>query len=188
MAERSLAHIESRLRPTVLWGGRLDYQKRFDILVEVAARMPDVDFLCWGLAVLDAQPDMATLSRNIRMNGPFKSPTDLPLEACDGWLFTSAWEGMPNILIELATLGVPIVASSVGAVPYLIDAETGWPVDPDAGIDAYVDAVRDMLSNPARRVTKAIAAQARAVAMFSPEAYDRTLAGYLARTPGDIAI
>jgi len=188
MAERSLAHIESRLRPTVLWGGRLDYQKRFDILVEVAARMPDVDFLCWGLAVLDAPPDMATLSRNIRMNGPFKSPTDLPLEACDGWLFTSAWEGMPNILIELATLGVPIVASSVGAVPYLIDAETGWPVDPDAGIDAYVDAVRDMLSNPARRVTKAIAAQARAVAMFSPEAYDRTLAGYLARTPGDIAI
>jgi hypothetical protein len=37
-------------------------------------------------------------------------------------------------------------------------------------------------------VTKAIAAQTRAVAMFSPEAYDRTLAFYLARPPGDIGI
>ena len=187
MAQRSVTAIEGRTRPVVLWGGRLDFQKRFDILMAVAARMPHVDFRCWGLPVLDAPPDVSALPRNIEMNGPFRTPTDLPLDACDGWLFTSAWEGMPNMLIELATLGVPIVASAVGAVPYLIDAETGWPVDADAGIDAYVTAVEDMLGSPARRVAKALALQARAVAMFSAEVYDRTLAGYLARTPGDIS-
>jgi len=185
MAERSLA--TARRRPLVLWGGRLDFQKRFDIVAEVARLMPQIDFACWGLPVLDDPPDLTSLPANLRLNGPFQTPTELPLDGCDGWLFTSAWEGMPNMLIELATLGMPIVASAVGAVPYLIDATTGWPVDPEAGVGAYVAAVAEMVGRPALRIAKAKAAQARAVEMFSVAQYDRALAGYLERVPVEIA-
>ena len=72
----------------------------------------------------------------------------LPFETADGWLYTSAWDGRPTILIELGALGVPIVASADGGVPGLINGETGWPVAGDAGSQEYVRALREMIDNP----------------------------------------
>jgi glycosyltransferase involved in cell wall biosynthesis len=186
MGELGAASADDRARPVVLWGGRLDHQKRFDLVVEIARRMPHVDFRCWGTAMLDAPPDRAKLPANISMQGDFKAFTDLPLGQSDGWLFTSAWEGMPTTVIELATLGMPMVCSAVGGVPDLIDAGTGWSIDPQSDVSAYVDAVQDMVSHPRLRVTKALMAQARAMAMFSPKAYDRSLTAYLERPAGDL--
>jgi glycosyltransferase involved in cell wall biosynthesis len=181
MAERGAASAADRVRPLVLWGGRLDYQKRFDIVVAVARLMPHVHFRCWGQAMLDAPPDLSTLPPNIAMQGGFKALTDLPLADCDGWLFTSAWEGMPTTVIELATLGMPMVCSSVGGVPDLIDETTGWLVPADADVAAYVAAVEEMVRTPALRARRGMAAQARAKAMFAPHIYDATLAACLNR-------
>jgi glycosyltransferase involved in cell wall biosynthesis len=141
-------------RPRILWAGRLDRQKRFDLLIDIAAAMPDVDFLCWGKAVLDAPPNLSALPANVRMQGAFASFDDLPLGEAEGFLYTSAWDGLPTILIELGALGVPIVASAVGGVPELIDEACGWPVPGDAGREAYVAALRDLLALP-RRGTRA---------------------------------
>lgn len=55
-----------------LWLDRL-WQKRFDLLFEVAREMPHVDFLCWGKAVLDAPPDLEDLPVNIQLQKPFMS-------------------------------------------------------------------------------------------------------------------
>ena len=139
----------------MLWAGRLDRQKRFDLVAAIARAMPDVDFSCWGKAVLDAPPDLSGLPRNLKINEPFASYAELPLEAADGWLYTSAWDGLPTILIELGALGVPIVASAVGGVPELIDGETGWPVPGDGGAQDYVRALREMIDNPKSRIAKA---------------------------------
>ncbi len=48
-------------RKLVLWAGRLDRQKRFDLVQEIARRMPDIEFRCWGAALLElsAGPDRA---------------------------------------------------------------------------------------------------------------------------------
>ena len=187
MAELGAATAGDRSRPLVLWGGRLDYQKRFDIVIAVAQKMPHVDFRCWGQAMLNAAPDLSALPPNIAMQGGFKSLTDLPLGASDGWLFTSAWEGMPTTVIELATLGMPMVCSAVGGVPDLIDESTGWLVAADADIDTYVAAVEEMVRTPALRVRRGVAVQARAVAMFAPDLYDATLTACLDREHAEVA-
>jgi glycosyltransferase involved in cell wall biosynthesis len=179
MAE--LGAAGSRARPTVLWGGRLDRQKRFDIVQDVARLMPDLDFRCWGTALLDPAPDLRTLPPNVTMHGTFRSPADLPLGGSDGWLFTSDWEGMPNLVIELATLGMPLVASSVGDVPTLVDETTGWPVASGAPVSAYVAAVRDMVDNPARRVERAARLQRKAGSMFTAARHDSRLADALSQ-------
>ena len=160
----------------MLWAGRLDRQKRFDLVVSIAGAMPDVDFSCWGKAVLDAPPDLSGLPRNVKINEPFASYEELPFETADGWLYTSAWDGLPTILIELGALGTPIVASAVGGVPELIDAETGWPVAGDAGIQEYVRALRDMIDNPELRIAKARALQARVRKNHTMSAYKARLA------------
>jgi glycosyltransferase involved in cell wall biosynthesis len=141
-------------RRKVYWAARLDHQKRFDLVLEIARLMPSVDFLCWGAAVLDSPPDMKGAPKNLILNSPFKNYEDLDLARCDAWLFTAAWEGLPTILIELGARGVPIVASAVGGVPELITHETGWPIYDIEDISAYVAALEEAISSPVIRNRK----------------------------------
>ncbi len=160
-----------RSRPRILWGGRLDRQKRFDLVVQIARGMPDVDFLCWGKAVLDKAPSMKKAPENLHLNPPFKDYDELPLGDCDGWLYTSEWDGLPTILIELGALGMPIAASAVGGVPELIDEETGWLVPETASVDEYVAQIRAMIDDPEARVSRGRALQQRVRERHSMQAF-----------------
>lgn len=178
-ASLSAAHAEGR-RPRVLWAGRLDFQKRFDLVQLIATEMPDVDFLCWGDAMLDAPPDESASPSNLVLKPGFKSYDELPMQDCDLWLLTSAWEGMPTILIEVAIRGMSVVASQVGGVPELIDATTGYPVEDAANVKAYVAAIRCALDNPEERVARAERLQEKAAERYSQGNYVRDLREILA--------
>jgi glycosyltransferase involved in cell wall biosynthesis len=150
-----------RQRPCILWGGRLDRQKRFDLVQKIARAMPDVDFLCWGKAVLDKAPSKFGMPDNLKLRPPFKSYDDLPLADCDGWLYTSEWDGLPTILIELGALGMPVVASAVGGVGELITPQTGWPVPETASVEDYVASLREMINDPEARAARGMALRER---------------------------
>jgi glycosyltransferase involved in cell wall biosynthesis len=156
-----IASREQPRKPLLLWGGRLDRQKRFDLVLQIADLMPDIQFACWGKAVLDQAPDLSRMPDNVVLHPPFKHLSDLPVEEADGWLYTSDWDGLPTILIECAAVGMPIVASAVGGVPELIDDETGWPVRASLEATAYVRAIREMLSQGEERMIRARALQDR---------------------------
>lgn len=179
MAEASGNRAAHRQCKRVLWAGRLDRQKRFDLVQEIATAMPDVDFLCWGSALLDAPPDHDKTPGNLKLHDGFSSYDELPLEDSDLWLFTSEWEGMPTLLIELAHRGVSIVASAVGGVPELIDEETGWPVTQARDMDAYVSAIREALGSPAARVARAIKLRERARSRHSMASYVKQISDVL---------
>jgi glycosyltransferase involved in cell wall biosynthesis len=171
-----IASSGGRTRQRLLWAGRLDKQKRFDLVLRIAEAMPDIDFDCWGKAVLDAPPDVRNLPKNVTLHPPFASYDELPLADSDGWLYTSAWDGLPTILIECAALGVPITASAVGGVPELIDEDTGWPVRSPGEVAAYVLAVREMLGDAQARARKVQALQARVRERHSQGAYMAAIA------------
>jgi glycosyltransferase involved in cell wall biosynthesis len=174
-ASLGVQNSQYRKRPLILWAGRLDRQKRFDIVMKIARLMPEVDFHCWGKALLDAPPDLSKIPANIRMMAPFKSYEDLPLNESDGWLYTSAWDGMPTILIELAYRGVPIVASAVEGVCELVRDDTGWPVKAWDEPKAYVAALREMIGSGQLRVARAGALQKLASEVYSTEKFDAVL-------------
>jgi glycosyltransferase involved in cell wall biosynthesis len=58
------------------------------------------------------------------------------MSAADGYVMSSAWEGMPVVLLEGAAAGLPIVATAVGGNHEVVrDRESGFLVpsrDPDA--------------------------------------------------------
>ena len=141
--------------------------------------MPHVDFLCWGAALLDAPFDVLRSPANLVLNEPFLSYDELPLEDSDLWLYTSAYEGMPTILIELAMRGVAVVASMVGGIPELLDHTTGYPVHDVSDVGAYVSAIAEALRNPAERVARAAALQRAAVARHTKAAYHAQLGAAL---------
>jgi glycosyltransferase involved in cell wall biosynthesis len=182
IAERQRATAADRPRPLVLWAGRLDRQKRFDLVAAIARAMPEADFRAWGAAVLDAAPDLADLPPNLTMQGTFADWDELPLRASDAWLYTAAWDGLPTVLIEIGGLGLPVVASAVGGVPDLVTPETGWPV---AGDDpaAYVAALRALLADRDAAVARAAALQARVRARHGFDGYAAAIRGLIGGAP-----
>lgn len=181
VAELGAESAAQRPRPLVLWAGRLDRQKRFDLVQQIAQRMPEVDFACWGAPMLDAGPDHSKTPGNLFLSESFASLDDLPLEDSDAWLYTSAWDGMPTILIELAQRGAAIVASSVGGVPELIDETTAWPVVEIDDAEAYVAMLSAALSQPQERVKRAKALQAKSAATYERSRYRAEIARALSR-------
>ena len=165
----------------VIWAGRLDRQKRFDLVLQIARLMPDVQFHCWGKAVVDDPPTFESAPANVTMHEPYTSFDELPLTQAGAWLFTSAWEGLPNILIEIATLGVPVIATAVGGVPELVRPDTGWPVDPEAAADVYVKELRYVLTHPEEGVRRAELLQALVLRDHSVDSFDRALGELIAK-------
>jgi glycosyltransferase involved in cell wall biosynthesis len=96
---------------------------------------------------------------------------DLPalLDAADGFVLGSAWEGMPLAVGEAMAMETPIAATEVGGVRELV-GEAGLIV-PSKAPDALAAAMLDLMGRSADdRHTLGKAARQRIVASFSMEA------------------
>jgi glycosyltransferase involved in cell wall biosynthesis len=136
-------------RLDVLWAARLDRQKRPDLLEQTARICRDmpITFHAYGASVLEGDRVAPPAGPNIRFHGPFDGFSSLPLERFDVFLYTSQWDGMPNVLLEAAANGLPIVASDVGGVHELIhDGETGLLASPYDDPERYRSALLSLLT------------------------------------------
>ena len=160
----------------VFWSGRFDKQKRLDVLFATAELMPDVEFLVWGKSVLNDSPvDKNLAPENIRFMGTYSNIDDLPIASCDCFLYTSGWDGLPIILIDVSTRSIPIVASAVGGVTDLITDETGWPIEDYADPTAYRDAIESVINDYPAALEKAEKCRQRAISKCSEEHYLDTI-------------
>lgn len=134
----------------VLWAGRLCAQKRPDLLAQLAALRPQLPIDVYGPPVPQKQWKAWGLESHstIHYCGPYQAFDELPLQRYGALLFTSDYEGLPNVLLEAGAAGLPIVAMAVGGVPELITARTGWPVPHQAGALGLAEALDQVFSSP----------------------------------------
>lgn len=163
-----------------LWAGRFDRQKRFDLVVEVARLMPDLEIHAWGKPVLsDIDLDPGDLPPNIRLLGVYDGFAQLPLDEVDFLLYTSGWDGIPNVVLEGAQSGLPIVASAVGGVPEVVTPDTGYPVTDTDAPAAYVAAIEALVADPAAATARSVALREQVHRLFDADTYRSTIARLL---------
>lgn len=100
------------------------------------------------------------------------------MQACDVLVNPSITEGTPNVLLEATALGTPIIATSVGGVPNLVqNGESGLLV-PACNSTALAERICDLFDNPAKALRLARNAQKK-VREYSPaKQRERLLALY----------
>jgi teichuronic acid biosynthesis glycosyltransferase TuaC len=78
-----------------------------------------------------------------------RPPDEVPvwLSAADVLVLPSHREGLPTILVEAGSLGVPVIASAVGGIPELLGADRGL-VLPDTSPATIAAAVRAVGEDP----------------------------------------
>jgi glycosyltransferase involved in cell wall biosynthesis len=118
------AELGATGRPLVLAIGRLQAQKRFDVLVDAAAGWRD-DPGAPVVVIAGAGPDEAALRAQIASTGApvqlLGSRADVAdlLGAADLVALPSQWEARALVAQEALRIGVPLVASAVGGLPQL---------------------------------------------------------------------
>lgn len=115
-----------------------DYPNMLRAFASVHERRPEAVLLLVGRGSLKGETqalaqDLA-LGSAVRFMGVREDVPAL-LSAADGYVMSSAWEGMPMVLLEASAGGLPIIATRVGGTgEAVLDGQTGFLVEPrDSG-------------------------------------------------------
>lgn len=137
-------------RTVLLSLGRLSYQKNHKALIEALALIKDQHFVC---LIAGSGPLEDELKNQVAANGLedkiifLGHRTDIKqlLGIADILVQSSHFEGFPNVFIEAASVGLPIVATNVGSSKTLIQ-QNGLLVSP-GDVAALAKGIRTVISN-----------------------------------------
>lgn len=163
----------------VLWASRVCDQKLPWLMLDLARRMTDVEFHMFG--VID--PQIGSLENELRgqhniiLHGGYRSFHEVAAhEVFDVFVYTSSFDGVPNVLLEAGAEGFPIVAPvRVGGIADFGDESTVFPVYDNLSVVEYEQAIRLALSNPEEARRRADNARARVAAEFSEQGFERSM-------------
>jgi glycosyltransferase involved in cell wall biosynthesis len=148
--------------------GRLEPQKRFDLLMQAFAHLrvkrPDLLLLIAGdgsiRAQLDAEIVRLGLGDSCRLLGHCPD-VSIVHHAIDVFVQSSEYEGTPNAVLEAMAFESPIVATAAGGTAELaLDGVHGLII-PIHDVDAIVSATENVLADPAAAARRVRAARAR---------------------------
>jgi glycosyltransferase involved in cell wall biosynthesis len=159
--------------------GRLERQKRFDLLIETVAGLrdefPDLRLLIAGDGslrhALDAQIARSCLEGVVKLLG---HQTDIVRlhHAFDLFVQASDEEGSPNVVLEAMALETPAIVTDVGGTADLIEHGVHGLLIPAGNRDALRTSLRDALLNWPETLRRRDAARARVEAELS---FDRRM-------------
>ncbi|WP_067502344.1 glycosyltransferase family 4 protein [Actinoplanes sp. TFC3] len=154
---RPAVRAEFRVSPTtplIVSVGRLHPQKRYDVLVEAAARWRSLDPVPVTV-VAGSGPSYMGLAQRIsetrapvHLLGHRTDVADL-LAGADVAVITSDWEARQLFAQEALHAGVPLIATAVGGLPGLV-GDAAVLIAP-GDVDALDNAVRELLGDAGRR-------------------------------------
>lgn len=148
--------------------GQLVFLKAMKIAIQAC---PDVRALLVG----DGE-DRASLEQYVRDNGltdyvvfaNYRDDVTEYYRILDLLVLPSISEGLPNVVLEAMSCGVPILATSVGGVPEILDGTNGALVLPGDS-DALAQRMIELLRNDSLRATLGVEGRRSLHPRFSPE-------------------
>lgn len=162
-----------------LWvaAGRLEPPKDYPNLITAVGRVSSetpIRVVVAGkgplLADLQELASQAGVASRLSFVG-FRSDVLSCLAAADAVVLSSAWEGLPNVVLEALAVGTPVVTTDVGGVREVVEDGVSGFIVPPADSNALAEAMGRLMARP-EHVRHAMGAhgQERVLEHFSPSA------------------
>jgi glycosyltransferase involved in cell wall biosynthesis len=148
--------------------GRLEHQKRFDLLMQAVALLrvdyPAIRLLIVGDGGLKQQLESLRVSLRLddgcvllghQSNVPFLH------QAFDLFVQASDHEGSPNVVLEAMAMGTPIVATDAGGTRDVLEDERDGLLIPTGDAAAIAGAIRRVVGDYGAAITRAQVARTR---------------------------
>lgn len=165
--------IPNDIRPTevplqtpikVVTVGRLIALKRVDRIMKAVARLDGV-----GLVIIGDGPERASLeklsqelgvAKRVYFAGQKSREETLSLMAgCDLFILNSTHEGLPHVVVEAMSIGLPVIATDVGGTSEVVEHRKNGILIPPDDENALRDALQELIHNPELRRELALQGQ-----------------------------
>jgi glycosyltransferase involved in cell wall biosynthesis len=167
--------VKQRPGGPIVFAGRLSREKGVDVLIEaVALHGPDV-----RLEIAGDGPQRLELLRlaNERAPGRVRFHGRLDRDALHELVREGAalavpsrwYENQPMTVLEAFACGVPVLATSLGGLPELVEPGVDGMVVPPNDPRALADAIGSVLTDPAAALAMGVAARRKVADKFTPE-------------------
>jgi len=174
---RTVLRRELGLHDEFLWfaAGRLEPVKDYPTLLRAMAETPEpARLVIAGGGPLEGELRQLAatlcLEHKVRFLG-FETDVRRWMQAADGFVLSSRWEGLPMGLLEAAACGLPAVATDVpGSREVVVDGQTGW-LATQGSVEALQAAMAKMMRiTPQERKAMGERARQLAIERFSLKA------------------
>ncbi|MGQ9478812.1 MAG: glycosyltransferase family 4 protein [Thermoproteota archaeon] len=148
---------ETLFENQVTYVGRLSYEKGVDLLVKVAVRLPELNFVLIGDGPLRRMLHEASGgTSNLHVLGYMRRREALRhLAGSRAFILPSRKEGLSTSILEAMALRIPVVATSTGGnVELVSDGETGYLAEA-GNVGSIVAALRRAINGHGETVGKA---------------------------------
>lgn len=134
------------------------------------------------LGALQRRVEELGLSEQVRFTGFLPNPYSV-IRSADLFCLTSLYEGMPNVLVEAMSLGVPVLSTDCphGPREILLDGDLGVLV-PTGDAKAIANGIEQVMSQDSEHKSRAIKAQESVWSRFGIATATRELEDLLSRT------
>jgi glycosyltransferase involved in cell wall biosynthesis len=164
--------------------GRMGYEKGFDLILHAMQQLENTlreKTILWCVGDGPLRNGMETLAGhlgiepNVRFTGHVASAASI-LAKCDLLVCPSRYEGLPNVVLEAMALGIPVIATSVGGIPELIeDGVTGKLVPPESAAELAKAIATVMRADSTKLQQWSLNAKEKIKRDFSLEDYMKTI-------------
>ncbi len=137
--------FEQKNYPNMLHAFKKVAAEREDARLFIAGKGPDKDAIAGLIEELG-------LGNHVTLLG-VRSDVDRLMKGADGYLMSSAWEGLPIVLLEAAASGLPIVATDVGGNAEVVHTGKNGYIVPSKDADQLADAVVRLMKLPEKQRT-----------------------------------
>lgn len=148
------------------WISRIEYFKGTAILVELAKLRPNEIFDVFG----PLQEDIDHLGLNlpnIVIHKPLVDVRNADFSTNYGFIFTSLFEGMPNVVLEMSQHAIPMILADVGGLRDTLDDDTvtfiTHETNPNETALKFSSALDSLLSKPSTEVVAMVSGSCQQV-------------------------
>lgn len=172
----------------ILWAAHIRPEKNPEIMPAIAKALQKdkVEIDCYGLFSpihwKDGKNPLETDISNLHYKGEYSSFfNDIDLKKYDLFLYTSHADGTPNVIIEAALSGLPIVASNIGGIPDIIN-DKDFLVNDTHSSKEFIEKTKHALSNLTESRNKASARQKELIKKYSKSNFVKQVKEMLERS------
>ncbi len=170
----------------LLWASRVCPEKRPEILAAIAKaasdKVPGLSVDAYGAA--ENTSDAVKLFGGcaaLNFRSAYSDFQQIQPQSYDALIYTTRFDGLPNVVLEAMSWGLPVIAPDVGGLSEaVVDGRTGYLLehlqDDDAMSQAYALAIEKLYGDWERTSTMGRAAQALVQERHCPDVHRRNVA------------
>lgn len=142
----------------ILWASRWCNQKLVNVFLDIAQSTPQYTYI-----VYTGEPENHNLHvyydkleslPNVEIRGEYKSLDELNFNTFDLFLYTSLFDGIPNVVLEMGLAGLPIIAPNIGGISEVLGSDYYLLVNDCQNPQEYIEKINSFYSASEDLITK----------------------------------